>query len=327
MSEPTVNTNVDLHRDATARAYQLYGANREQSGTRVRFIGALLGLSVWSSLSLAHADVAPRPDAPENLVRARLVAESTSLQRQRSGWLAVELTIKPGWHTYWRNPGDSGLATSIKWMLPQGVATGPTVWPRPERFVSRSIVGYGYSAHVALLAKVTVPARFASDRIVIGASVSWLACSDICIPGSETLKLSLPVSNAVPKADSAQVSLFARTRPRIPRPAPFEATFTMDQDQIRLHFPRAAVSGVGKLSAAFYPFDSSLIDHGAPQAVVQHKQRIELTLRRSPASSDQLGALDGLLVVEERAEGNVKSNAFDVFARRTKGAFGPLPTR
>lgn len=238
-----MNTNVDLHRHAMARAYQLYGATCEQSGICVRFIGALLGLSLWSSPGPAHADVAPGPDTPEGLVRARLVAESTSLQRHQRGWLAVQLTIKPGWHTYWRNPGDSGLATSIKWTVPQGLTTGPIVWPRPERFVSRSIVGYGYTADVALLATVTLPARFASDRITIGASVSWLACSDICIPGSETLKLTLPVSNTAPKADPAQIGLFAKTRRRIPQPAPFEATFTMDRDQIRLRLPRAAFSG------------------------------------------------------------------------------------
>jgi DsbC/DsbD-like thiol-disulfide interchange protein len=321
-----VNVNV-LRRHAAARAYQLCGAARDQSGDRVRVGASLLGFSIWLSLSAAQADVPPRPDAPESLVHARLVAESTSLQRHRSGWLAIQLTMKPGWHTYWRNPGDSGLATSIKWRLPRSVTIGTTVWPRPERFVSRSIVGYGYSADVALLSKVTLPARFAPDRLTIGASVSWLACAEICIPGSETLKLELPVSDAVPKADPAQVALFAQTRPRIPQPAPFKATFTMDRDRIELRFPRGAVPGVGKLSAAFYPFDSSLIDHGAPQSVHEDKQRVELALRRSPVSSDPLGTLDGLLVVEQPTDGSVKSSAFDVFARRAEGAAKPLQAR
>ncbi len=322
-----MNPNVDLHRDAVARARQLYRAARGRCSTGVGFFGALLGLSFWSCVGPADADVASLPDAPQRLVRARLVAESTSLQRDHSGWLAVQLTMKPGWHTYWRNPGDSGLATSIKWILPQGVKTSPIIWPRPDRFTSRSIVGYGYSADVALLTKITVPSRFASGRIIVGASVSWLACSDVCIPGSETLKLTLPVSNTVPKADPARVGLFAETRRRVPRLAPFEATFTMDQDSIHLRIPGATVFGVGKLSAAFYPFASSVIDHGAPQSAFQDKQRIELTLRRGPASSGQLDTLDGLLVIEERAESNVQSSAFDVSARRARGASDPPPAR
>jgi DsbC/DsbD-like thiol-disulfide interchange protein len=319
-----VNTDVDLQRHAISGAYQQHRATSEQSGLSVRLIGLLLGLSLASPPGPVCADSAPGPDTRQGLVQARLVAEGTSLQRDQSGWLAVQLTMKPGWHTYWRNPGDSGLATTIKWGLPRGVTVGPTVWPRPERFFARSIVGYGYSADVALLTTVTLPARFASDRITIRASVSWLACSDICIPGSETLKLTLSVSNTVPKADLEQVHLFAKTRRRIPQPAPFEATFAMDRDQIRLGFPRAAFSGTGKLSMVFYPFDNSLIEHGAPQSVRQDKQRVELTLRRSPVSNDQLGTLDGLLIVEETAGGNVKSSAFDVFGRRAEGAFQPL---
>ena len=322
-----MNTNVDLYRHAAARDRQLCGATRGQRSGRVRFIVASLGSALWFSGGLAHADVPPRPDAAESLVRARLIAESTSLQRDRSAWLAIQLTMKPGWHTYWRNPGDSGLATSIKWTLPRGVTIGTTVWPRPGRFVSRSIVGYGYSADVALLTKVTVSAGFASDRVSAGASVSWLACSEICIPGAEALKLTLPVSDTAPEPDPAQVSLFAKTRSRIPQPAPFEATFTMDHDRIQLRFPRTAAPGVGKLNAAFYPFDSSLIDHAAPQSVLQDKQRVELTLRRSPVSGDQLGTLDGLLIVERLTGGNMKSSAFDVFAKRAKGAAKPRQAR
>lgn len=320
MSEASVNTDADAHREANFRAYQLQGPLRGRGLAARLFVRALLGLSLACASGSSRTDVAPEPDTPPTLVHARLVAENTSLQRRQKGWLAVQLKMKPGWHTYWRNPGDSGLETRIKWILPEGASAGPTVWPRPERFVARSIVGYGYSAEVALLVPVSLSARFAFDRISIAASVSWLACSDVCIPGAETLKLTLPVTDATPKADATRARLFAVTRRQIPRPAPFLATFSLDQDHIRLGLPRAAFSRRGKLSMAFYPFDSSLIEHGAPQSVVRRERRIELTLRRSPVSSDQVGTLDGLLVVEESDRGNAKSRAFDVFARRAKDA-------
>jgi DsbC/DsbD-like thiol-disulfide interchange protein len=275
----------------------------------------------------ARADVAPDQDTSKALVHARLVSEKTSMQRHHSGWLAVQLTIKPGWHIYWRNPGDAGLATSIKWTLPQGVTAGPIAWPQPERFIARSIVGYGYRARVALLTAVKLPARFAPDTISIEAAVSWLACAEVCVPGSRTLKLALPVSDAVPRNDPAQARLFAETRRRIPQPAPFEATFIMDDERIRLRLPRAAFSGVDQPSVAFYPFDSGLIEHGASQAMSLDTRRIELLLRRSPVASDQIGMLDGLLIVEESATGTVKSRAFDVSARRARTAPDPLQAR
>ena len=318
-----MNLDVDPDRRASRRPSRLRGAKRELTALAARFAAVVLGLSLGPGAGPTHADGVPGRDAAQDLVLARLLAEQTSLQRQRSGWLAVELTMKPGWHTYWRNPGDAGLATGIKWALPRGVSVGPIIWPRPERFVARSIVGYGYSERVALLAAVKLPARFAADRISIEADVSWLACSDVCIPGSKTLKLELPVSGAAPRIDPAQRRLFAEARRKIPRPAPFDATFVMDKDQIRLSFPRAAFPGVDALSAAFYPFDSGLVEHAASQAVSLDKQRIELILQRSPVAIGEIGKLDGLLIVEESAAGTVNSRAFDVFARRATSARYP----
>ena len=92
-------------------------------------------------------------------------------------------------------------------------------------------------------------------------------------------------------------------------------TYSVDKEQIRLGFPKGGLFGPGRPSAAFYPFDSSLIEHGAPQVVLQNNGRIELLLRRSAIASDPKGTLDGLLIVEGSATAPVKSHAFDVFAR------------
>jgi thiol:disulfide interchange protein DsbD len=252
----------------------------------------------------------------EGLVRASLVAENASLQRGRTGWLGVHLTMKEGWHTYWRNPGDAGLATSIKWTLPAGVTANPLVWPQPDRFVARSIVGYGYSGEVALLTGVNVPSEFAADRVKVDAIVSWLACASVCIPGSEKLTIALPVSGAAPKRDARNARLFAQVRRRIPQPAPFQATFSMDSEQIRLSFPSTALPESAKASATFYPFDNSVMEHGAPQPLVIRAGRVELRLQRSAVSSDNLLTLDGLLVVEDAAQPGTAARALDVSARR-----------
>jgi DsbC/DsbD-like thiol-disulfide interchange protein len=209
--------------------------------------------------------------------------------------------------------------------LPRGVTAGPIVWPRPEGFVTHSIVGYGYRAGVVLLAAMKLPGRFPLDAISMEAAVSWLACSEVCVPGATTLKRTLPVSDAAATNDPAQARLFADARRRIPQRAPFETTFVMDDEQIRLRFPRAALSGIKQPSVAFYPFDSALIEHGAPQAMLLDSRRTELILRRSPVANDRIDTLDGLLVIGESLAGTAKSRAFDVFARRTNPA--PDPSR
>src|ERR1700732_3181097 len=71
--------------------------------------------------------------ATEN-VKARLVSEVNSVGPSQVFWVALELEIRDGWHTYWRNPGDSGQATKLEWQLPAGVGAGGIVWASSHRF-------------------------------------------------------------------------------------------------------------------------------------------------------------------------------------------------
>ena len=284
-------------------------------------------LALYSALWLGvSGDAAAGDEVPKALVHARLVAEAASLQRNHDGWLAVQLTMEPGWHIYWRNPGDAGLATSVKWKLPAGVTAGPIAWPRPERFSARSIVGYGYRERVALLVPVKVPQRFAPKTLTVEAAVSWLTCAEVCIPGGQTLRLTLPVGDFAPKRATAHAHVFAETRRQLPQPARFPVTFVMDDERIRLRFARAAFAGVEQASVAFYPFDSRLIEHGAPQEMALDRQNVELLLRRSAVAIDRAGMLDGLLIVEETRSGNVKAHAFEISARRSDTG-DPAPIR
>src|SRR5258705_12747358 len=57
-------------------------------------------------------------------VKAHLVSEVSAVAPGQSFWVALELNIRDGWHTYWRNPGDSGQATTLKWQLPPGFTAG-----------------------------------------------------------------------------------------------------------------------------------------------------------------------------------------------------------
>ncbi len=264
----------------------------------------------------AHCANSGDPQDASGLVQAQLVAETSTLQRGKSGWTAVHLKMRPGWHTYWRNPGDSGLATTIKWTLPRGVSASPIVWPRPDKFMARTIAGYGYAGDVALLSTISVPAQLASKNITIGAVVSWLACEQVCIPGSQQLHITLPVSDAVPITDHAAKTLFAETRQRIPQRAPFAATFDLSEQQLRLSVPRSTLSGMTTPELMFYPFDNTIIDHGAAQALVSGPKHVDLILRRSVIASNEMETLAGVLVV--RGAGSSRTQAYDVSAARAR---------
>src|ERR1700689_3401910 len=112
-------------------------------------------------------------------VKAHLVSEVSSIAPGQSFWVALEFNIRDGWHTYWRNPGDSGQATSLKWQLPPGFTAGGIVWATPPRFELPPLVNYGYAKHAVHLVKITAPkdlkAGTASGALaVLSAKASWL---------------------------------------------------------------------------------------------------------------------------------------------------------
>jgi thiol:disulfide interchange protein DsbD len=126
-------------------------------------------------------------------VQTELLANVSAIQPGKPFWLGVRLTMDPGWHVYWKNPGDSGIPTRVKLTLPDGFTAGSLQFPTPSRFVQPgNIVIFGYENSVMLLTEVTPPAHLSSDFLgQFHAAVDWLVCSDVCIPGKATVSLTL----------------------------------------------------------------------------------------------------------------------------------------
>ncbi|WP_273281196.1 protein-disulfide reductase DsbD family protein [Methylibium petroleiphilum] len=147
-------------------------------------------------------------------VTAELVAERGAVAAGQTLRIGLKLQHMPHWHTYWRNPGDSGLPTTLSWTLPPGSQMGEIEWPAPERLPIGPLVNYGYEGDVLLPLQYTAPADARpGDTLRLQAQARWLVCNDVCIPEQATLDLQLPVAdaaaagNAVPGAHAA---LFAQ---------------------------------------------------------------------------------------------------------------------
>ena len=243
--------------------------------------------------ALAGSATNPHP------VTARLLPELSAIARGATLWVDLHLDIAPGWHTYWRNPGDSGLPTEIAWTLPAGFDAGDIVWPVPERFVVEGLGNYGYRDTVDLLIPITVGQDVKPGETArLDAAVSWLVCSDICIPGDAKLALALPVA-AIPAApDPAATELFAAARSRLPKPAAFEAGFGATKDQLRLMLPEAAFAGIEQPSAVFFPFDANVVDAAAEPKLQRRGSGFELLLQRASTPAAIVpNSLDGDLVL------------------------------
>ena len=143
------------------------------------------------------------------------IAASFTCEAGKPVQTAVRMVLDEGWHTYWINPGEGGMKTSVKWQLPAGWTAGELEHPVPKRFMTGELQGFGYEGTVVFPVKLTPPADFTGEAKLKG-KISWLTCNDDkCIPGEAELELSVAAGN--PSAtDDAKVIQAALAK--IPQP-------------------------------------------------------------------------------------------------------------
>lgn len=159
---------------------------------------------LFALLALAAGLSAGESDPDHQPVKASLIAETKGFTPGQALTVALRLEQEAGWHTYWMDPGDAGLATTVDWKLPAGVKAGPLLWPRPMTFKDPGgLVGYGYKDQAVLLTEITVPAIYQGDKLVLEAQANWLVCREVCIPGDAGVTLVLPrMDAAVPSGNA-----------------------------------------------------------------------------------------------------------------------------
>lgn len=185
------------------------------------------------SLALAISPVRPAAGGPggedsllggsghEGTVAARLLTDHVAIAPGETFEVGIEITMQPGWHTYWENGGDAGLPTSVEWTLPDGITAGPIRWPVPHRYEDEGdLVTFGYADEAILLVDMTAAKDLpAGQSVTLEGAVDWLQCKDICIPGGTTVSARLPVEAAPRPAAEPVLERFARARAALPRSA------------------------------------------------------------------------------------------------------------
>ncbi|MBT9512980.1 MAG: thioredoxin family protein [Acidovorax sp.] len=151
-------------------------------------------------------------------VRAELLAHAPQgVAPGQPLWLGLQITHQPEWHTYWKNPGDSGLPTDLAWTLPAGLDAGEIAWPLPKKIPIGTLANYGYEGTVLLPIPVTVASTFAAGPLVQDATIqlraSWLVCRKECIPEEGEFTLQLPIRSTT-ALNGAAFDAAAKAQPR-----------------------------------------------------------------------------------------------------------------
>ncbi len=263
----------------------------------------------WWILACLLASPAAR-SLPGNVVstdnvKARLVSETAAIGPGQSVWVALELNIRDGWHTYWRNPGDSGQATTLAWTLPPGFTAGDIVWTTPHRFDLPPLVNYGYAGHAVHLVKITAPRELKSGSMaLLQAKAAWLVCSDVCIPEDAQLQLKLPTAAGAGAVDSKDAALFTAARSDLPNPQPAATGARMQDGRLVLTLGSAWGATLSQItSLAFFPYDEGSIEYGAPQTLTRSKDAVELAIKAGDRPP-KTGSVRGVLLATEESGGS-----------------------
>ena len=249
-------------------------------------------------LSLAMARPATAAPVDTGHVKAELIASGEAVPGGEV-YVALRQTIAKDWHTYWRNPGDAGQATTLDWRLPEGWKAGEIVWPKPQRLPLGSLMNYGYEGQVLLPVALAVPANARpGDTVHLKAEAGFLVCKDICIPEQASLTLAVKIASGVPLADKAAASAIVKSLTEAPKPADIKAAIQFQAGVLKLSATGAALAGGNFPKAYFFAYDSTALDHAKPQTIERGPDGLTLTLpagyafSKTPVPGQLVGILD-----------------------------------
>ena len=196
-----------------------------------------------------------------NEVRAELMAWAPEgVSAGKPVWLGLQLAHQPEWHTYWKNPGDSGLPTMLEWKLPAGMDAGEIAWPTPKKIPIGTLAKYGYETTVLLPVPLTVAPGFNASQLDVKLKATWLVCRKECIPQEGDFTLSIPAKSST--ASNSQ--LFAATFAAAPKPlVGGNSDIQVGSDGLKITLAGLPAALQGK-TLAFFPETGNVTEPAAP---------------------------------------------------------------
>jgi len=283
---------------------------------------AIASLVLLFSLSLGSEPVgaaiplaALGPHAGDRLVQVTL-AVPEPVAPGSHGTALLTLVPSPGWHIYWSNPGEAGLAPTATWTLPPGISTGPFAWPVPERLVESGVESNVYTHATTLLVPVRVGAGTRVGSAAIGANVKWLVCANVCIPGRGHVATTLRIGTG----NSGTSGALAAARGALPVTPTFAAVFDVADATVRLSIPRAAVPLATITGTTFFPEAEGPFVAAAPQREFLTGDRLALTLTRTPGAAAP-ATMRGVLAISGTTGGGTSATlGYAIAATRVAAA-------
>ena len=206
-----------------------------------------------ASLALGLAVAAAESSPPAGkYVTAELIAESAEPKPGSTIWIGIRMVPRPGWHGYWSNPGDAGIAPTVEWTAPAGVTFGPLVHPAPTLLSAGGVDSYVHSGPHILLSRMTVAPQVAPGTpLPVSADLGWAACTEtMCVPEKAALKIQLVAGNG---GKGAEATVLEGARRQLPRPGD-HGSYSVEGRRLVLALPPSM--RLDATNARFFPDES-----------------------------------------------------------------------
>lgn len=288
-------------------------------------------LSVAASFLLwglpVHAETVK--DGVPRYVETDLIPEYNSITAGQSLTFAITQKHADGWHTYWKNPGDSGESTSIEWTLPQGFTAGEITYPAPERQATGPLMNFGFGHDVTLLTSIEPPKKLSGTTIHLNAKITWLVCSDICVPETKEIALDLPVTKDGQIATPTNTPLFDLARTAMPEPKAWQGSIE-EQDQILILSFMTGTEDIKSLQGAtdlfFFPEEWGILLNATPQDISLGDDHLMIKAQRDTRPLSDIATLKGVLTYKDTT-GKQKSVSLTVpVSTKTTNSAAPAPS-
>lgn len=243
----------------------------------------------------------PAQTAKDPHVKVSLVSDMQVVQPGQKFRVALKFEPDKDWHTYWRNPGDAGLAPTFELGVPKGFTAGDIDWPFPSVMGEAPDLSYGYNGVVLLPVTVTAASDAAGDSVTFTAKTEWMVCHEHCVPGKADLTLTIALGDK--SLESAETALFDETSRNLARVAgKITMTARRDSGMYELRIANAP-ERPGKLPASlrFFPYDDGVIDHSADQSIEYSERVVVMRFPASPYETERPTKLRGVLVSQGSA--------------------------
>jgi len=177
-------------------------------------IGAFLGIASSGAGLATSAGESPWSDQTDSKVR--LVSGTVTQDGSAARYAAIQLRLDPGWKTYWRNPGDSGVPPTFDWSGSKNLKSAEVLYPAPHRFADANGTAIGYKDEVVFPVKITP--EHTGEPVDLALTFEYGLCKDLCIPNSVKLDAVLP-----PDLGKGDAALIDTALSRVPKPEAADA--------------------------------------------------------------------------------------------------------